>query len=288
VIKPLNWKQEDPGSETRLRGESALHRRVLSRPKKYFFILKNAQKEFFGRSQSLICPFYDREKGRCTIRPFWDAICNTWFCKYSAGEDGRQFWMALKNYLIFIEKTLMHYTLYKMGWGPQQTILLESLNVPLTLQEVDDQPPDQKSYRELWKDWAGREENFYKKTYQIVIDITPKAFEKITGIYQKILLEEVDTRQKNLFNPQLPKVLKRNPKLQVEKKGENSYFLIGYSSFDPFEVSKRAYDLLDFFDGRKPNDEVCRLIKNRTGARLDKDFLTSLYQFRILVANEKD
>jgi len=259
----------------------------ILRPKKYLLLLKNTEKGFFGRSKSLICPFYDKKKRKCTIRPFWDATCNTWFCKYTAGEDGREFWLALKRYLNFVEKTLVQYTLYKMGWNPQKIILPESPNGPLTLQEVDDQSPDPETYQDLWKDWVGREEDFYKETFHLISTLTPKEFVNISGISQKIFLEEVKIKQKTLLNPKLPKILKRNPKLQVEKNRDDSYFLIGYSSLDPMEVSKRVYDLLDYFDGRKTNQEVYRLIRNNMGIAMEKDLLTSLYQFRILVGNEK-
>jgi hypothetical protein len=259
----------------------------ILRPKKYLLLLKNTEKEFFGRSKSLICPFYEREKGKCSIRPFWDATCNTWFCKYSAGQDGWEFWTTLKKYLNFVEKTLVQYILNKMGWDPQKIILPEPPNGPLTLQEVDDQPPDPKTYRDLWGDWVGREEDFYKETFRLVSALTPKAFEKISGISQKVLLEEVKMRQKSLLNPKLPKILKRNPKLQVEKNRDDSYFLIGYSPLDPFEASKRIYDLLDFFDGKITNKEACRLIQKDMGAEPEEDLLLSLYQLRVLVSNEE-
>jgi len=52
------------------------------------------------------------------------------------------------------------------------------------------------------------------------------------------------------------------------------------------EVSKRIYDLLDFFDGKRTNQQVCRLIRKHIGAMPDQDLLISLYQFRVLVNNE--
>jgi hypothetical protein len=175
-----------------------------------------------------------------------------------------------------------------MNWDPQKIILPEPPNGPLTLQEVDDQPPDQKAYRDLWGDWVGREEEFYKETFRLVSALTSKSFEKISGISQKILLEEVKMKQRSLLNPKIPKKLKRNPKLQVEKNGDDSYFLIGYSPLDPFEVSKRVYDLLDFFDGKRTNREACRIVRDQMGANPDKDLLIFLYQSRILVSNEED
>jgi len=258
----------------------------ILRPKKYSLLLKNSEKEFFGRSKSLICPFYERQRGKCTIRPFWDATCNTWFCKYIAGEDGWLFWTTLKKYLNQMEKALVLYTLYKIGWDPQKIILPETSNSTLTIQEVDDQPPNQETYRDLWRDWVNREEDFYKETFRLVSALTLKTFEKIAGISQKVLLEEVKMKQKSLLKPNLPKILKRNPSLRVEKKGDESYCLVGYSALDPLEVSKRIYDLLDFFDGKRTNQQVCRLIRKHIGAMPDQDLLISLYQFRVLVNNE--
>jgi len=255
----------------------------ILRPRKYLLLLKNTEKKFFGRSKLLICPFYGREKGICTIRPFWDAICNTWFCKYSAGEDGRMFWVALKKYLNEVEKTLVQYALQKMRWDPQKIIRPESSDGPLTLREVDDQPPDPKTYRDLWGDWAGREQDLYKETFRLVSALTPKSFEKISGISQIILLEEVKMRRRHLSKPNLPKILKRNPNLIVEKKGDDSYYLVGYSALDPFMVSKRVYDLLDFFDGRRTLKEACRLIQQHGGAAPDEELITLLCQYRILL-----
>lgn len=256
-------------------------------PRKYLLLLKNTENKFFGRSKLLICPFYEREKKICTIRPFRNAICNTWFCKYSAGEDGRSFWVALKSYLNGVEKTLVQYALQKKRWDPQKNIPPEFSDGPLTLREVDDQPSDPKTYRDLWGDWAGREEDLYKETFRLVSALRPKSFEKISGISQKILLEEVKMRQRDLLKPKLPKILIRNPNLHAEKKGDDSYHLVGYSLLDPFMVSKRVYDLLDFFDGRRTLKETCRLIRQHRGAAPDKELLTLLCQYRILLSTKE-
>jgi len=258
----------------------------ILRPRKYLLLLKNTDKEFFGRSNLLICPFYERQKGKCTIRPFWDATCNTWFCKYSAGEDGKLFWAALRKYMNSVETTLVQYTLHRLGWDPHEIILPEFSNISLTVREVDDQPPSEKTYRGLWRGWINREEDFYKETYRLVTALTPGAFEKVAGISQKILLEEVKMKQKSLLKPDLPKILKRNPNLHVEKKGDDCYYLVGYSPLDPFKVSKRVYDLLDFFDGRRTLKEACRLIRQQSGAVPDKELLTLLCQYRILLNAE--
>lgn len=260
----------------------------ILRPKKFQFLLKSTESNFFGKSRLLICPFFEREKGICTIRPYWDAVCNTWFCKYIDGYDDMMFWITLRKYLVSGEETLAKYALYKMDWDPQKIAPEKSPDFPLTVEELDDQPSDQKTYQALWGEWVGREEDFYKKTYLLVSALTPKTFEKIGGISLRILLAGLKNRYRTRLKPRLPKKLKRNPNLKHEKISEDSYVLTGYSPMDPFTVSKRIYDILDFFDGKQSNEEVCRLVRECMGAEPDKELLTCLYQLRILVSNEEE
>ena len=259
----------------------------IRRPEKLTLLI-NKSPDAFGRSRSLLCPYYDQKEGKCTIWPFQDASCNTWFCKFAAGEDGRAFWLSLKIYLKNVENTLVRYALHKMGWSPEKINLEEPSDGLLKARDVDDQPLDQESYQDVWGDWVDREEAFYKETFRLVCNLTPGAFEKIGGISLRILLEEVKTRRRNLLKPKLPDPLKRNPKLEVEKMEDGFYRLVGYEPRDPLEVSKRVYDLLDFFDGRKTNKEVFRLVKKQMEAEPTEDLLTSLYQFRILVSHENE
>ena len=88
--------------------------------------------------------------------------------------------------------------------------------------------------------------------------------------------------------PKLPEKLKRNPTLRVEKVSEDIYALTGYSPFDPIRVSKKAYEIIDFFDGKKTNREVLRDIRTEGKYEPTDGLLLSLYQFRILVKEEED
>ena len=90
-----------------------------------------------------------------------------------------------------------------------------------------------------------------------------------------------------MARPRLPDRLKRNPNLCAQKTQEDAYILIGYSGLDPFEVSKRVYDVLDFFDGKRSNREARQLIREHMKAEPDDDLLISLYQLRILVKDER-
>jgi len=152
--------------------------------------------------------------------------------------------------------------------------------------ELDDESPDDRLLQDLWGDWALRVEDFYKEASNLAASLTKREFGTIAGISQKILLKNLEGRQRRLVKPELPQALVRNPRLSVRKTNEDSYTIVSYSPFDPIQVPKRIYDALDFFDGRRKASEVQRLIARELKMALEKDLLLSLYQLRILVESE--
>ena len=273
--------------KTKIRRRIGVEPQGILRPPKYDLLIKRAP-HAFGQSKTLICPYYEGKEGKCTIWPFRNATCSTWFCKYNAGEEGMRFWSSLKRYLKHVEMTLVQLSLYKMGLDLEKVIFTDSSYDVLKAQELDELPPDPVAYEAIWDKWVGHEEDFYINSFSLIIALNREDFEQITGITQKILLDDLSKKHRNLSNPKLPNRLKRNPKLEVEKLAENRYALIGYSPLDPIEVPKKVYDILDFFDGKKNNDEVCRLVHQDMHIEPAEDLLYSLYQFRILVDNEQD
>ncbi|MBN1294726.1 MAG: hypothetical protein JXB48_23015 [Candidatus Latescibacteria bacterium] len=260
----------------------------ILRPKKYHFLLTHTQYDYFGRSNWLICPYYDRVKGICTVRPYWNATCNTWFCKYTGGFDDRAFWLTLRKYLKSVEEVLTQYTLLTMGLDCSKIIK----NIPnsghLTVAELDDKPLSWENYRSLWGEWEGREEEFYRETFHIVKDLTLRDFERITGISHIIMLEELKKSYDTLMNNEPPYILKRNPKLQVKSSNEDFCTLIGYSPFDPVEIPRAIYEMLDLFDGDRTNDDVFALLLEKDKKIPTDDLLLSLYRLRILITDEDE
>ncbi len=87
--------------------------------------------------------------------PFWDAVCSTWFCKFEAGEDGRIFGRVLRKYLENLEKILSRYVLLMLGFNLAKPVFYANDNTSLTLQELDNLPPTDALYEELWGSWVG-------------------------------------------------------------------------------------------------------------------------------------
>ncbi|SLM29141.1 conserved hypothetical protein [Desulfamplus magnetovallimortis] len=258
--------------------------RGIVRPKKIQFLMENSQRSFFGRSKTLICPFFDKEKGYCTIRPFWDAVCNTWFCKYVKGYDGFQFWVAIRKYLSYVEQSLIQFAMYNLNCNPEniENLVSNEQPGPLSLGDLDDLPLDRNRYLSQWGKWAGREIEFYKKCYELVLKMTRPQFEEITGITQKINLAVVKSKYSDLFSTDLPRVLKKNSSMVEEKIEGDQYLIMGYSMIDPFLVPKKLYEILSFFDGNQDVEATCKMIKEHTGFVPDHDLLVELYRFRIL------
>ncbi len=262
--------------------------RGVRRPRKIDLLMKNSERGFFGRSRSLICPFFERERGICTVRPYWDAVCNTWFCKYVGGQDGLSFWLAMRRYLSWAEETLIRYTLREMGFKAERIVGLDEKKASLTVPDLDESAQDEAAQGATWGPWVGRQEDFFRESYRLVATLTRGRFERLAGVTQVILLDDVKERRRELIKPRLPKVLLRNPDLRQEKAGDDSYVLIGYSPLDPLQVTKRVYDMLDFFDGKKTNEEALRQIGDLMGAEPERELLEALYRFRILVPFEQE
>jgi hypothetical protein len=256
------------------------------RPRKYSLLIKNSAHGYFGRSNELLCPFYEKNSGTCLIAPHWDAVCSTWFCKHDAGEDGKKFWRTLRKYLENLEKILTRYALLKVGADPLATGLTVDEAAPLTLQELDGLPPLPHLYDRLWGEWVGKEEEFYRECYTHISQLQQEGFANLEGVEQKILLKELEQAYQQLMSTPVPELLKKNPGLLVEKISGSGFLLSGYSPFDPAKVSKRLYDCLDFFDGTHTNENVCRLCYEALNVRLSEAIIKKMYQFRILVPIE--
>ena len=135
-------------------------------------------------------------------------------------------------------------------------IKLKDQKRPLTVEELDDRPSVPKTYRGLWNKWNGREIEFYRHTFHLITELTSEQFENIIGITHRILLEELKSKYRVMMRTQPPKNMIRNPDLKIKKSESGTYFLTGYNPYDQVEVSTRIYEILDYFDGRQPHEEV--------------------------------
>lgn len=279
-------------AEGRRRLEEKIARRVgtnpqwLKAPARYHFLYTHSR-QFFGRTASLRCPYYEPTQGACTIWPYREAVCSTYFCKYVAGADGRKMWMALKSWLTLVEIQLSRHALLELM--PDYVLEAKdradaaSADRPLTAEELDEQPPSEATYSELWGQWKGREAELYRACYERVCALTPEQFNQVLGLDGSIELQVLERAWKGATTAALPRVLKLNPSATVQWLPDGSVAMASYSDYDAVALPGEAYALLTEFTGTQPVEAVRQRLRETKQADLHEDLLLELYRHRILV-----
>lgn len=242
----------------------------------YKLLYEKGKKFAFGKSEKLICPFYDKEKGNCNIWNARPAVCSTFFCRHNKGYKGEDFWYAVRKYLLNTEDCLSDYALFKNG-------IITKLNrednnhSDLYYYEIDGKkPPD---YIEVWGEFEGREQEFYIQSFELVKNISNKEFKKIAGIKNKLFLEIVAEKYSQMFDDKLPQFLKFNNEANITSlPGDNFIISAGKGSF---EIQKDYLDLLFEFTGNKKTDDIIQEYKN-TGSEIEKELLFDFINYRLL------
>jgi hypothetical protein len=235
----------------------------------------------FGRSSSLRCPYHD-PAGRCTVRPWWESTCHTWFCKHVAGQDGRLFWLALQRYLAAAEEALTAFVLNRTGLLPDDSPASGS-SANLSVEDLDERPPPETEYRRIWGRFAGHEEAFYRRALLLVRGLTRRRFEDLGGAPLALRLRALRRAHAAALAGTAPQVLLRAPALASTRLGDGRYRLTTYSDFDPLVVSHAIFRLLDEFDGVRTNRQVNAKLRRSGKAPLPGRTLLQLYQARVLV-----
>ena len=154
----------------------------IASPRKYNVIYAAARGAgFFGRSKNMLCPYFDEENdGRCTVWRYRESVCSTYFCKYTAGKPGWQFWDTMKGYLSHVERSLAHYASVTVDPKVKEPKLERFV---LTVEDVEDRAPNDADYASWWGTWLGREEEFYIECYKRVLVLQKAEFAKNVDDY---------------------------------------------------------------------------------------------------------
>ncbi len=289
LVGALLADERDELGEGRRRMEEKISSRMgvspqWVRPSARYNLLYRNSRQFFGRALSMRCPYYEEQQGGCTIWPYREAVCSTFFCKYVAGADGRKLWMTLKTYLALAEIQLSRYAVLQLL--PEYILAGKDkpeLSETPTVEDLDDKPLPEKEYAALWRKWAGRESEFYRACYDIVRGLSPEQFEKILGLDGTIELAVLAKSHRDVVAPDLPRVLKLNPEATVKWLADGSVALGAYSEYDAIALPGVAYSLLVEFTGREPVGEVRKRLRAEKQADLHEDILLELYRHRILM-----
>lgn len=258
----------------------------VAAPKKYQLLaMASKQSNVFGRAKTMLCPYYDPEgNGSCSIWRHRESVCTTFFCKYERGRHGLDFWTGIKAYFENIEITLAHWAMSEVD---PKLVEPKMGRLKLSVEDVDDLPPNPKEYAELWQDWIDREPEFYLACYEKVRSMGQEKWKELIDEAPdgKKNLTELKRRWDKMLNPELPKTLIRNPKMKTQQV-EGAMVVTTYNPNDSFRVDQDLYDVLAMLDAQKTLDEnLANLAKE--GIELAPELLAHLVMHGVLVTPPK-
>jgi hypothetical protein len=252
-------------------------------PKKYAVLHKYGGERSFGKNHSLLCPYYVRETGLCGVWKFRDAVCSTYFCKSVAGQEGKKFWNVLRGYLIQAQDSLTWYALLQLNWEVESVwdYLTNYSSDSLEFRDIDDLPPDEEAYKKIWGSWFGREEELYKKAYEIVSGMSREEYDRIAGMNQKVFLEWLKKRYQDVVAPVIPPMLRQNPDMKAFPAADGSYVIKTEAGF--FTIQQALYQVITFFDGQRSLDDVKKLVQQTWDAELEDELLLGMFHNRMIL-----
>lgn len=266
----------------RIRARIGVRPQWLTPSRKAELLLRASRKHAFGRSLTLLCPYFEREKGLCTIWRHRESSCSTFFCKHEAGADGQTFWSTLRWFSVWHENALSAAAVEALWPGYKAT---EPLAGEMTLEDLEDRPPSEAAYEAMWGEWAGREEELYLRCHAWVSALTPEDLEQIKakkpGYEDRFaLLEEAASR---LDHPALPDLLKMNPDLTASPT-ETGMLVVGHSKYEPLVLTADLFELVRAFGGGARVSDVKERYRTEHQTEIPDDLLITLQRFRVLVS----
>lgn len=257
--------------------------RWLRAPTKHQLLYDNARRAF-GRSLMLRCPFFDTDGGGCTVWPYREAVCSTYFCRYVAGEDGRRMWTAAKRYLSLAEIQLARWAV----WQQAPELVLDEPDwaekgAPLGPEELDGVAAPTKTHAKLWGRFEGKEEAFYRACHEAVSALSADDVARILGFDGVVSLTELERQRERALSEKVPGTLRFNPATTVKWLPDGTVALGAYSELEAVALPGHAYGILLAFDGRDPIADVRTRLRDEHGVDLDDDLIVLLYRHRVLV-----
>jgi hypothetical protein len=232
-------------------------------------LYRAARHEAFGRSEELLCRYYD--DGRCTIWRYRESYCSTFFCKHVAGEDGRQHWRRLRAYLDEVERILARH--FAQEIAPE---LVEPKPI-MTLEELEDAPIHPRDYARWWGAWEGREEELYREAARRLAEMTREQLDALLSKEARRRLPLVATSGDRALRAETPATLALASNVRAEPIGDGSRVRVtGYSEYDPLVLGADVFERLARVSEPTKESEVAELVG-------DERLFTQLCRWRVLV-----
>jgi len=272
--------------EKRVREGVAVTPLGLGMPPVYSVLYGNSPNAF-GRSQSLLCPYYIEDGGRCGIWRNRESTCTTWFCKHVRGKVGITFWRgSLYPLLSVVERDLARWCVLEHQFDDDALRHLARTEAwtgqpgPVTAESMDNRVEEGR-YARIWDEWRGREIDFFIRCAKLVTDLSWKDVLTVSSPEARAYARLTKQAYSRLTSDEIPSRLKVGA-MKLSQIGHEKTRVETYSGFDPIDVTNVVMDLLQYFDGR-PTEEVLGEIAEKRELRLNHSLVRKMVDFDLLV-----
>ncbi len=173
----------DPDARDVIRPQIALYGlppQLAGSPARYRWSITTYHHDRFGKDPEGICPFLDRDAPQCRIYPYRNSVCSTFFCVHDHGNAGAEFWERLQQLAAHLEVALGQWAMDQLGFG--HDFYLARLDALADHVEACTDPEtggwSAFAREQLWGEYLGREEEFYLRCAEQVIEHRDELFER--------------------------------------------------------------------------------------------------------------
>ncbi len=133
--------------------------------------------DHFGQRPEMICPFLDSTTLNCHIYPYRNSVCSTFFCENDHGEAGADAWGNVQILVGRVETALGQWAMQQAGLDCEAYLhRLDELAGDLGSWAAAEAWPES-ARRHLWRDWYGREVEFFELCAEQVMTHRTRLFE---------------------------------------------------------------------------------------------------------------
>ena len=275
--------------EKRIQESLAVTPLGLTRPPVYSLLYEN-NTNAFGKSRTLLCPYYIEDGGQCGIWRNREATCATWFCKYVRGDVGYVFWReSLHQLLMVVERDLARWSVLELDLGSDAlrhlvaTAAWRRQSEPVTGASIDNRV-DRDSYGRIWGRWLGREGEFFIECARLVSSLLWADVLAICGPEARAYAQLTEKAYDRLTSDEIPVALKVGS-IQLVQITHDLTRVSTYNDTDPIDIPSVVMELLNYFDGRQTEEALATIARER-GIRLDPSLVRKMVDFTVLVPTE--
>lgn len=265
-----------------IRGGSGVDPLAVRPNRKRYELYRIGVRAGFGRAEAFKCPYFMQDRaGGCSIWPYREAVCSTYFCKLERPVKGGEFWDQLKGTITQLEQTVAMHCAIELGIPASiiDQLMVEPSSGLKSAADVDGEV-DHELQAKWWGTWLGREEAYYIECARRAEQLDLAAIEKLGGLTLARKLAATRKALAALLVTELPERLRVAAMLQVAPAKPGTIRLLAGPN-QPIEMPAPVIELLSYFQGQPVHEVKAKLAE--AGFDIEPGFIEELWHYGFLV-----